>query len=187
MGTGMNHRPSSVVVLLVVALLLGSVLAMRIAATTGASAEPESVAVRFFDELHTAGDLDVAAELVAPGAFIHTPDGTMRGPDGIAGLVTTLRTAFPDASFPIAEVAVAGDRVLVRWTMHGTHEGTFGDIAPTGHAVTMDGITILRVRDGMIVEDWAQYDRLGLLQQLEGVESQTPLGPGCGDCGDTAA
>ncbi len=183
MGIAVNRHRSSVVVLLVVALLLGSVLAMRIATATGASTDPATVATRFFDELHTAGDLDAAAELVAPGAFVHTPDGVMRGPDGIAGLVTTLRTAFPDATFPIAEVVVAGDTVLVRWSMVGTHQGEFGGIAPTGTAVKMDGIAILRVHNGRIVEDWVQYDRLGVLQQLDGTWTQAPRPPQCGACG----
>ncbi|MBA2276666.1 MAG: ester cyclase [Chloroflexia bacterium] len=186
MGIAVNRHRSSVVVLLVVALLLGSVLTLRIVtAANGASSDPATVATRFFDELHTAGDLDAAAELVAPGAFVHTPDGVMRGPDGIAELVTTLRTAFPDATFPIAEVVVAGDTVLVRWSMVGTHQGEFGGIAPTGTAVKMDGIAILRVHNGRIVEDWVQYDRLGLLQQLDGTWTQGSRHAPCGECGPT--
>jgi predicted ester cyclase len=182
----MSRRRVSVVLLLV-ALLMGSVLAIWFAdAANGASSAPEAVASRFFDDLHTEGDLDLAQELVAPGAFIHTPDGMMRGPDGIAGLVTSLRTAFPDATFPIAETVVAGDSVLVRWTMHGTHQGVFHDIAPTGTSVTMDGIAILTVRDGQIVEEWVQYDRLGLLQQLEGTWTQEQRTPPCGTCGPDA-
>lgn len=176
-------RPSlllGVVLVLLTGLLAGAVMGPRLA--DASATDPAKVAVRFYEELHTTGDLDVAAELVAPGAFVHTPDGTMRGPEGIVGLVTTLRTAFPDATFSIAEFAVADDTVLVRWTMHGTHQGTFGDIAPTGKEVAMDGIAVLRVRDGMIVENWVQYDRLGLLQQLDGSWTQAPRSPVCGEC-----
>ncbi|MDP8908482.1 MAG: ester cyclase [Chloroflexota bacterium] len=176
-------RPSPLLgfaLVLLTGLLAGAVMVPRLA--DASATDPTMVAVRFYEELHTTGDLDIAAELVAPGAFIHTPDGTMRGPEGIAGLVTTLRTAFPDATFPIAEIAVANDTVLVRWTMHGTHRGTFGDIAPTGKKVSMDGIAVLRVRDGKIVENWVQYDRLGLLQQLDGTQTEVPRSPACGEC-----
>jgi predicted ester cyclase len=170
----------SLTLVLLTGLLAGAVMVPRFA--DASATDPAPVAVRFYEELHTAGDLGVAAELVAPGAFVHTPDGTMRGPEGIAGLVATLRTAFPNATFPIAEVAVADETVLVRWTMHGTHQGTFGEIAPTGKEVSMDGLSVLRVRDGRIVESWVQYDRLGLLQQLDGSWTQAPRSPVCGEC-----
>lgn len=73
--------------------------------------------------------------------------------------------------------------VLVRWAMHGTHQGEFRGVAPTGTRVTMAGIAILTVRGGKIIEDWVQYDRLGLLQQLEGIWTQLPRTPPCGICG----
>ena len=56
--------------------------------------------------------------------------------------------------------------VAVRWTLRGTHEGSFLGIAPTGRAVTYTGISIFRLSCGKIVERWNKADALGLLQQL---------------------
>lgn len=132
------------------------------------------IARRFFEELHDEGDLAVAAAIVAPDAIFHIPGGELTGPEGIGGLVTLLRTAFPDATFPIEEVAVDGDTVAVRWTMQGTSEGEFQGIPPTGEAVELRGTAFLRIEDGLIVEDWVTYDQLGLLQQLGAMPGAAP-------------
>ncbi|CAN5834397.1 MAG: ester cyclase [Chloroflexota bacterium] len=85
----------------------------------------EEVVRRYFDELHTVGNLDVAEELIAPDAVFHTPDGDLQGPEGIVGLITVLRGAFANPEFPIEDLVAADDMVVVRWTMNGTHEGDF--------------------------------------------------------------
>ena len=55
---------------------------------------------------------------------------------------------------------------MVRYTFRGTHTGNFMGIAPTGKQVTQTGITIIRFANGKAVEQWANSDDLGLLQQL---------------------
>lgn len=151
-------------------------LAAEDSPVTGETAEEQAnaeVARRFFDELHSDGDLAVAEEIVAADAVFHVPGAELVGPAGVGGLVTLLRTAFPDAAFPIADLAVDGDTVVVRWTMTGTSEGEFQGIPPTGEAVTMTGIAYLRIADGLIVEDWVEYDLLGLLSQLGAIPVAT--------------
>ncbi|HUG62494.1 MAG TPA: ester cyclase [Methylomirabilota bacterium] len=142
----------------------------------GETAEEQAnaeVARRFFDELHSEGNLAVAEEIVAPDAVFHVPGAELIGPEGVGGLVTVLRTAFPDAEFPIADLAVDGDTVVVRWSMTGTSEGEFQGIPPTGESVEMSGIAYLRIVDGQIVEDWVEYNLFGLLQQLGAIPTAT--------------
>jgi predicted ester cyclase len=50
-----------------------------------------------------------------------------------------------------------GDRVVSRWTLHGTHRCRH---------VTLPGITISRFENGRVAEDWTVCDNLGLLRQL---------------------
>ena len=40
------------------------------------------------------------------------------------------------------------------------------DISTTGSTVTLQGIQIFRLADGLIVERWGRLDELGLLRQL---------------------
>jgi predicted ester cyclase len=39
-------------------------------------------------------------------------------------------------------------------------------IPPTGKHVTLEGITIFRVENGKVVEEWSQADQLVLMRQL---------------------
>ena len=59
-----------------------------------------------------------------------------------------------------------GNMVATRWTGRGTHTGELMGIPPTGKQVTVVGITISRVEDGKVVEEWTNWDTLGMLQQL---------------------
>lgn len=76
------------------------------------------------------------------------------------------RSAFPDVHKEIEDLVAEGDRVVVRYSMTGTHGGTFDGIEPTGNEVSTTGIFIYRIEDGQIAESWLNYDGLNLLGQL---------------------
>jgi steroid delta-isomerase-like uncharacterized protein len=83
-------------------------------------------------------------------------------------------TAFPDLERTIEDLVAEGDKVVARWTAKGTHTGDFQGIPPTGRVATSSGITIFRIADGRIVEEWSESDMLGLLQQLGAIPSGAP-------------
>jgi len=56
---------------------------------------------------------------------------------------------------------------VVRYTNTATHQGEYAGIAPTGREVAWTGIIVFRIECGRIIETWAEWDRLGLLQQLQ--------------------
>jgi predicted ester cyclase len=59
-----------------------------------------------------------------------------------------------------------GDMVVTRWRARGTHRGELMGIAPTGKEVAIKGIDVLRIAGGRMVERWAEYNDLELMQQL---------------------
>jgi predicted ester cyclase len=67
------------------------------------------------------------------------------------------RALFDDLSFDVVDQIVEGDRVASRFVLTGTNRGRH---------VRLWGITISRLRDGRIVEDWSAFDSLELLRQL---------------------
>ena len=69
----------------------------------------------------------------------------------------------------------AGDKVVSRWTITGTHRGPFLGIAPTDNRVTIDGIAINLFEAGVRVDGWAQFDKLGLLRQLGTIDANGPF------------
>jgi predicted ester cyclase len=64
------------------------------------------------------------------------------------------RNAFPDVQLSIEDQVAEGDKVVTRWIGSGTHQGEMMGIAPTGNQVRVDGMTISRIEDGKIVEEW---------------------------------
>ena len=121
---------------------------------------------RLFEELMNQGNLALADDLFAPENVHHFPDEDIHGPDGVKQMNKELRTAFPDWHISTDDVIAEGDKVVVRFTIHGTHQREGFDILPTGKRVVYTGIDIFRIADGKIVEQWTEIDALGLLQQL---------------------
>jgi hypothetical protein len=59
------------------------------------------------------------------------------------------------------------DVAVTRWTLRGTHDGETEELGPpTGRRVEVEGLSLHRVEDGRIVEEWERYDNLSMLQQL---------------------
>ena len=122
---------------------------------------------RLLDEVWQQGNLAAIDELVAPDAVVYQSDlSTALGPDAYRDAVSLLRTAFPDLRITVEDLIATGDQVVVRWTVHGTHQGYFLALPPTGTAVTMARVSIFRVTGGKVVEEWCGGDVLGLKEQL---------------------
>jgi len=66
----------------------------------------------------------------------------------------------------VDDLIAEGDKVAGRITGYGTHEGELLGTPPTRKQIRMSGIVIWRIKNGKIVEHWAQNDTLGLMQQL---------------------
>ena len=81
------------------------------------------------------------------------------------------QSAFGNPRFTVDDQIAEGDKVATRYTITGTHLGDYKGITPTGKKITSTGITIHRIASGKILEGWANWDALGLLQQL-GVTSE---------------
>jgi predicted ester cyclase len=64
--------------------------------------------------------------------------------------------------------------VANHFVFYGTHRGEFMGIAPTGREVKFTGLTIDRVVDGKIVENWIEGDLQDLLQQIDAVVRAEP-------------
>jgi steroid delta-isomerase-like uncharacterized protein len=136
----------------------------------------KGVVRRYYEEVVNGGALDALDELAVPDYEEHDPfPGQGAGREGLRARVTMLRTSFRQ-HLTIAEMVAEGDRVVVRWTSSGTHEGEFMGIPATGSSFAIAGIDIHAMRDGKMAEHWHVVDLLSLLQQL-GVSTE-PANPG---------
>lgn len=118
---------------------------------------------RWYDEALNRRDLSVADDVIAEDLVFN---GRAIGREGLKQAAIRVRSIFPDASVTIEDVVAEGDRVVTRWTARATHQGEFQGIPATGKPITMRGIHVDRVANGMIAERWEEVDLFGVLQQI---------------------
>ena len=81
--------------------------------------------------------------------------GEQRGRDSLKQTIRQFRTAFPDAYFSLEGDFIAeGDKVVARWKGVATQKGAFGSIPATGKSATWTGISIFRIAEGKVVEEF---------------------------------
>ena len=132
------------------------------------SAEDNKALVRrFVDEVQSGGNTDLIDEICSPEFVNHSaPPGLPADREGIKILTTMFKGAFPDSYFSVEDMIAEGDEVVTRKTFHGTHEGEFMGIPPSGRTVNVSLIDVVRISDGRVVEHWSVGDNLGMMQQL---------------------
>jgi predicted ester cyclase len=104
-------------------------------------------------------------EFHSPGFRLHTPRGTVNL-DAYYEIVEIIIAAFPDFRNTIDDLFGKGDKVVVRYTLSGTHKGPYMGISPTGKKITFERIIIFKVVGGKVAEAWGINDTYGLMQQL---------------------
>jgi len=135
----------------------------------------KSITRQFFEEAYNRGNLALLDQLLAPNYVDQkAPPGTPSGPQGIAGIITMFRQAFPDLHFTIEDQIAEGDEVATRYTFRGTQQGALMGIPASGKSVAISGISIYRITDGKMDQAWVEYDMLGLLQQIGAVPAPSP-------------
>ena len=139
----------------------------------------EAVVRRLLEDVFNHGSTDLLTGLVAADHIGHDPLGDHYGPEGLRITVAEYRAAFPDLALTVEDMVTAKDKVVHRFTLRGTHSGSFMGIPPTGRVVTTSGIVIDRLADGKVVESWVSLDALNLMRQLGAAPTigRTPDGP----------
>jgi len=83
-----------------------------------------------------------------------------------ANIVGAWHAAFPDLRFEIHSITADDHMAAVRATLHGTHQGPWGDSPPTGRSIAVEHAFFLSIEDGLVTEVWEILDRSALDTQL---------------------
>jgi steroid delta-isomerase-like uncharacterized protein len=104
-------------------------------------------------------------------AFVSGANGPLNA-DAWEAFLSAFITGFPDARISVDASVAEQEIVASRWTLTGTHLGEFQGVPPTGRKVTMAGIDFSRIVGGKIAEHWAQFDAIGVMQQIGALPPQ---------------
>ena len=141
--------------LLIVGQLFGSTLQEQNKAT----------AKRAFEEILSHGRFDLAEQLYAKDFVnhgLHSNASLEEDQTALKGW----HAAFPDVVIVPEKLIAEDDLVTIYWTARGTNTGTGNGLPATGKRAEMAGITIWRIVDGKIKEEWSAFDQLSMMRQL---------------------
>ncbi len=129
--------------------------------------EDKAFLARSFDALFNEKRVDEADEFYATDYVDHSPlPGQAPGLEGAKQKWRMYMAGIPDLHATVEDIVAEGDRVAVRWTAEGTHRGELLGIPPTGRPARISGISIYRLAEGRIAEQFERWDKLDLMQQL---------------------
>ncbi len=122
---------------------------------------------KFVEFINTASE-QLAAELIAEDAVFFVPGrpDPLRGPAGYMSIIGMMRSGFPDITWTLDETIAEDDRLAARFTMRGTHQGSFFGVPPSGKKIEVRAMNFYRFSNGQFVEEFGQPDLLGLMQQI---------------------
>jgi steroid delta-isomerase-like uncharacterized protein len=132
------------------------------------SAQTNVALVRASVEALNAGSTERLLAVVAPDIVIHYAEM----PEPLQGRETwqqgyeLMKRAFPDLEAHIDDIVAAADKVALRLTLRGTHQGEFQGIPATGRTIAYVSHEFYRVSDGLVAEEWICSDMASLFRQL---------------------
>lgn len=114
------------------------------------------------------GDVSQLDKFVVKDMNEHTPDPLII-PTGIEGLKELIRVnhiAFPDLKIKVYNITGEGDLIYTHFNWSGTNTGPIRDAEPTMKSINIDGVDIIKIYNGKIIEHWGYWDAIKFLNQL---------------------
>lgn len=123
---------------------------------------------RLYEECWNQGKVERLEQYVAKDCRYHDPvfPSLKSGINDLESHITMCRKAFPDLRFSLDNMIAERDEVVVHWTANGTQQGQFLGVAPTRKTASVSGTSIHRIKNQKIVEQFADWNLLTLLEQL---------------------
>ncbi len=128
----------------------------------------EAIGRRWFEEMWSKPDLDMADKLVASDYDPEWVHIDAVGPAQVKHEIRYFRSIFPDLKYDVVEISGQEDKVWIRYKGKGTQRGNAWGFEPTGKRVEFEGATILYINSkGKITDRWGAFSFYDILADLE--------------------
>jgi steroid delta-isomerase-like uncharacterized protein len=125
---------------------------------------------RWFEEVWNKKREDAVDEMLAADGVAHglsdTDGNEVHGPEAFKRLQRQFVESFPDMHIEVEDTVVEGDMIAARCRVTGSHLGHGIGVTPTNGPVEFTGMTIVRVKDGKIVEAWNEFNFMEMYRQV---------------------
>jgi steroid delta-isomerase-like uncharacterized protein len=90
-----------------------------------------------------------------------------KGRDEFKAFMSQWLKSFSDCKVENPTYLEAGDKVIAQFTVRGTNDGPFGQVAPTGKKMSISICEIMQFnKQGQVISGDLYYDQLSMLVQL---------------------
>ena len=120
------------------------------------SEQNKQVVREYYEQVLNGRDLDAVGDFFVDERIV----------EGVRGGCFRYFEAFPDLHIALDDLIAEGDRVFVRSTMTGTHDGEYKGIPATGRHIAAESAEVFRIADGRFVGYWCLANVAGLMRQL---------------------
>ena len=138
------------------------------------SEENRALLHRWFEEVWNKGRPEAIDEMFAEDGIANgledASGNPLRGPASFKVFHQQFRNAFPDIEVTVEDTLVEGDKVAGRCVVRGKHQGEGLGFAATQQPIEITGMTIVRIKDGKIVEAWNNFDFMKMFQQIGAIK-----------------
>jgi predicted ester cyclase len=142
--------------------------------------ENKTIVRRWIEEWWIKHNPDIVDELIAPDFIDHGTPGQIPGPEGVRQGGSVLEAAFSDLHFAIDDLIAEGDKVVAFGTWIGVHQGEvstpLGTVPGTGNKVIVPAMTIFRIADGKLAEQWGIMEEVSFLKQIGAISTPDQAG-----------
>jgi predicted ester cyclase len=116
----------------------------------------KAVVREYYERVINGRDLEAVDQFFADERMV---EGVRRG-------CFSYYNAFPDLHCSLDELIAEGDKVFLKSTMTGTHDGDYKGIEPTGRHISTECAEVFRIADGKFAGYWCLTNVAGLTWQL---------------------
>jgi len=120
--------------------------------------------VRFINS----ADEKMAIELISTNAVFYAPTSSesLKGSDGYMIVLRMMRNGFSDIKWALEETIIENNRAATRFTLNGTHDGTFMRVPASGKHISVQVINFYEFEKGQIIKEYGMPDLFSLLMQI---------------------
>jgi steroid delta-isomerase-like uncharacterized protein len=128
--------------------------------------DAKGLVTNYIEEVWNNADFAALDDLTGTTFAYHLGGQPPRDKAAMRQFLQAVHASFPDWRVQIQTIVAEENTVAVRWNGRVTHQRVFQGIPPTGKQITVSGINLYRIEDGVISQEWEQMDSLGMLGQL---------------------
>jgi predicted ester cyclase len=129
--------------------------------------------VRLYGEMYETGDSSIADAIIAEDFIDHSHPEMPRGPEGVKHMLQRTNRAFTDISVRRTHMLFDGELVAFRFILSATHSGPLGTIPASGKRIALEGMDLIRIAGGKMIELWSCQNTFEVLRQM-GCELSVP-------------